>query len=117
MDHFLWGILCEKAMPLYVMKITSEKSKILIHHSMIPEEANSNMSSGLSVWDRLHKTMRLNIPQRDLTIGLPRYRESIGLAEALLMPLTSQNSQWILPGNGIPERTPAPGGKICDSTI
>lgn len=78
-----------------------------IHHSMIPEEANSNWSSGLSVWDRLHKTMRLNIPQSDIVIGLPAYRESIHLTEALVVPFAAQTPEWILPGDGIPARPPA----------
>lgn len=78
-----------------------------IHHSMIPEEANSNWSSGLSIWDRLHHTMRLNIPQTDITIGLPAYRESNRLSEALVMPFVSRKPEWILPDDGIPARTRA----------
>src|SRR2546430_3451059 len=29
-----------------------------IHHSLVPEELNSNWSSGLTIWDWLHNTLR-----------------------------------------------------------
>ncbi len=75
-----------------------------IHHSIVPEEANSNLSSGLSIWDRLHRTIRMDIPQSDVTIGLPAYRQSISLAETLTLPFVPQPAEWNLPGNGVPER-------------
>jgi sterol desaturase/sphingolipid hydroxylase (fatty acid hydroxylase superfamily) len=34
-----------------------------IHHSIVPEETDSNWSSGLTLWDWLHGTLRLNVPQ------------------------------------------------------
>jgi len=33
-----------------------------IHHSIASDEVNSNWSSGLSFWDRLHGTLRLDVP-------------------------------------------------------
>jgi len=42
-----------------------------IHHSIVPEETDSNWSSLLNVWDRLHGTLRLDVPQDAITIGLP----------------------------------------------
>jgi sterol desaturase/sphingolipid hydroxylase (fatty acid hydroxylase superfamily) len=74
-----------------------------IHHSVVPEEANSNWSSGLSVWDRIHGTMRLNIPQSQLTIGLPFQRHSLGLLKALELPVVLQE-EWTLPTGGTPDR-------------
>jgi sterol desaturase/sphingolipid hydroxylase (fatty acid hydroxylase superfamily) len=41
-----------------------------IHHSAAKAERDSNWSSGLSIWDRLHGTMRRDVPQSQLTIGL-----------------------------------------------
>jgi sterol desaturase/sphingolipid hydroxylase (fatty acid hydroxylase superfamily) len=76
-----------------------------IHHSMIPEETNSNFCSGLSIWDRLHGTMRLNISQHEITIGLPAYPNSIPVPEALAMPFLRRRFEWTLPDGGIPERT------------
>jgi sterol desaturase/sphingolipid hydroxylase (fatty acid hydroxylase superfamily) len=59
-----------------------------IHHSVLEEETNSNWSSGLTVWDRLHGTLRLDVPQDEVVIGVPAYRdpEEVGLAEVLGMP-------------------------------
>jgi sterol desaturase/sphingolipid hydroxylase (fatty acid hydroxylase superfamily) len=42
-----------------------------IHHSIARQETESNYSSGLTLWDRLHDTLRLNVPQREITIGIP----------------------------------------------
>src|SRR2546425_12475886 len=44
-----------------------------IHHSIVREETDSNWSSGLTVWDRLHGTLRLDVPQADVTIVVPAY--------------------------------------------
>src|SRR3546814_18324800 len=45
-----------------------------IHHSAVQEETDSNWSSGLTIWDRLHGTLRLDVPQDAITIGVPAYR-------------------------------------------
>ncbi len=42
-----------------------------IHHSIVPEEVNSNWSSGLTIWDWLHSTLRTEPPQAALTLGVP----------------------------------------------
>ncbi len=42
-----------------------------IHHSDVPVEMDSNWSSLLNVWDRLHGTLRLDVPQDTIRIGLP----------------------------------------------
>src|SRR5690242_13050343 len=46
-----------------------------IHHSVVHGETDSNWSSGLTVWDWLHGTLRLDVPQQEVTIGVPAYRE------------------------------------------
>ena len=77
-----------------------------IHHSIVREETDSNWSSGLTVWDRLHGTLRLNVPQDEITIGVPAYRraEEVGLAEVLKMPFAPQHSTWTLPAGVQPAR-------------
>ena len=50
-----------------------------IHHSIVQEETDSNWSSGLTIWDRLHGTLRLNVPQDDISIGVPAWREPIAV--------------------------------------
>lgn len=56
-----------------------------IHHSVVREERDSNYSSVLSAWDRLHGTLRLDVPQEDVTIGLPS-REDQRLLPMLARP-------------------------------
>lgn len=45
-----------------------------IHHSVTPEEVNSNWSSGFTVWDWLHGTLRTTVPQQALILGVPEHR-------------------------------------------
>jgi sterol desaturase/sphingolipid hydroxylase (fatty acid hydroxylase superfamily) len=70
-----------------------------IHHSAVKEETDSNWSSGLTLWDRLHGTLRLDVPQDEITIGVPAYRdpEEVGLAEILKMPFGEERPTWQLP--------------------
>ncbi|MGH9585234.1 MAG: sterol desaturase family protein [Bryobacteraceae bacterium] len=46
-----------------------------IHHSVAPEEVNSNWSSGLTIWDWLHGTLRTEVRQETIVIGLAGRRE------------------------------------------
>lgn len=75
-----------------------------IHHSMIPAETNSNWSSGLTVWDWLHGTLRLNVPQDEIVIGVPAYRspEDVTLGKSLELPFVPQRPWRLLPGDGEP---------------
>jgi len=41
-----------------------------IHHSIAPEQVNSNWSSGLTLWDWLHATLRTDVPQDEITLGV-----------------------------------------------
>jgi sterol desaturase/sphingolipid hydroxylase (fatty acid hydroxylase superfamily) len=75
-----------------------------IHHSIVPDETNSNWSSGLTLWDRLHGTLRLNVPQRDIAIGIPAYRDpnEVTLANMIGLPFVPQRPWRRLPGGGEP---------------
>jgi sterol desaturase/sphingolipid hydroxylase (fatty acid hydroxylase superfamily) len=81
-----------------------------IHHSIVRRETNSNWSSGLSLWDRIHGTLRLNVPQRELVIGVPALRsaDDVSLPRMLRLPFASRQPDWLLPGNGEPDRRVAP---------
>ena len=59
-----------------------------IHHSTVQEETNSNWSSGLTVWDWLHGTLRLDVAQDAIEIGVPAYRDpsEVGLTSMLALP-------------------------------
>jgi sterol desaturase/sphingolipid hydroxylase (fatty acid hydroxylase superfamily) len=70
-----------------------------IHHSAIEDETNSNWSSGLAIWDRLHGTYRLDVPQDEITIGVPAYRDrkELTLPQVLKMPFVARRDDWRLP--------------------
>ena len=77
-----------------------------IHHSIVRKDTDSNWSSGLTIWDRLHGTLRLNVPQDQITIGVPAYREveHVELLKIFAMPFGEQHPTWQLPDNGQPRR-------------
>jgi sterol desaturase/sphingolipid hydroxylase (fatty acid hydroxylase superfamily) len=64
-----------------------------IHHSIAAEEVNSNWSSGLAVWDRLHGTFRLDVPQEAITIGVPEFGSArdVALSKMLALPFVARN--------------------------
>ena len=81
-----------------------------IHHSTVRDETDSNWSSLLSLWDRLHGTFRLDVPQESITIGVPAYQdpEEVTLPRIILMPLRPTEGDWnascSLHGHGTPLR-------------
>lgn len=42
-----------------------------IHHSILERETNSNWSSGLTIWDWLHGTLHLDVPQNEKSLASP----------------------------------------------
>jgi sterol desaturase/sphingolipid hydroxylase (fatty acid hydroxylase superfamily) len=67
-----------------------------IHHSQVRDETNSNYSVVFSWWDRLHRTLGLNIPQSAIVIGVPAYSNPADnrLWNALLLPFQPQRDYW-----------------------
>ena len=63
-----------------------------IHHSQVVEEMDSNFTSGISLWDRLHGTFRSRPGQEAITIGVddPRAEADLALPESLAAPFLSQ---------------------------
>lgn len=61
-----------------------------IHHSMIKREADSNYSIIFSFWDRIHKTVRLNINQNKIITGVPSYADEkeLTIGNLLKIPFT-----------------------------
>jgi len=76
-----------------------------IHHSDVKAETDSNWSSGLTIWDYLHGTLRLDVPQSEITIGVPAYRDAreLALAEILKMPFGEERPAWQLQDRGVKE--------------
>lgn len=62
-----------------------------IHHSIIKNETDSNYSVIFSVWDRLHKTINLNIPQKEIITGVPAYSNAEELTVGYLLKLPFTN--------------------------
>jgi len=77
-----------------------------IHHSVVERETNSNWSSGLTVWDWLHGTLRLNTPQDEIVIGVPAFQRlfSVVLPKILVMPFRRQPAYWHYPDGTEPVR-------------
>jgi sterol desaturase/sphingolipid hydroxylase (fatty acid hydroxylase superfamily) len=75
-----------------------------IHHSIVPQETGSNFSSGLAVWDFLHGSIRMNVPQARITIGVPAIRRPLQARELLFLPLDRVPSVWQLPSGATPRR-------------
>jgi sterol desaturase/sphingolipid hydroxylase (fatty acid hydroxylase superfamily) len=67
-----------------------------IHHSQIHRENNSNFGTVFTWWDRLHRTLGLNIPQSEIVIGIPGYSrpEDNTVSSALAMPFRKQRDYW-----------------------
>lgn len=66
-----------------------------IHHSIIKKETDSNYSVIFSFWDRIHKTVRLNIHQDEIVTGVPSYADEkeLTIGTLLKLPFTSIR-QW-----------------------
>lgn len=79
-----------------------------VHHSIVKDETNSNWSSGLTVWDWLHGTLRLNVPQQEITIGVPAFQDpdAVVLPKVLAMPFGEVPEYWRLPDGRTPDPHP-----------
>lgn len=76
-----------------------------IHHSIVKKETDSNFSFIFNWWDRLHNTLKLNVEQRNITIGVPAYRNPDEQTVVRLpgMPFKKQRP-WQLPDGTTPHR-------------
>lgn len=67
-----------------------------IHHSQEPQEVTSNFGVVFVWWDYLHKSIRLDVPQERIVIGVPGYTEhgDNRPGSALLHPFRRQREYW-----------------------
>ena len=72
-----------------------------IHHSVVRHETDSNWSSLFSLWDFLHGTFRLDVPQTSIIIGVPRYQDprEVTLGRVLALPLERTGEDWVSGSN------------------
>jgi sterol desaturase/sphingolipid hydroxylase (fatty acid hydroxylase superfamily) len=86
-----------------------------IHHSIVQRETNSNWGTIFCWWDKLHRTLRRDIPQDAVTIGVAAYRDEheLTLVKLLALPFGKQR-EWRLPTGEMPERAPQPATKLAE---
>lgn len=68
-----------------------------LHHSVVQSETDSNWSSGLTIWDKIHGTFVPFDPPRQVTIGVPAYRNNTEtrLLKMLSLPFGTQRNAWL----------------------
>ena len=82
-----------------------------IHHSNYQDETNRNYGVVFPFWDHLHRTIKLNIPQRSITVGVAGYLKPSDnkLINLLGMPFKRQRDYWQIDHENHVSRTPIPG--------
>jgi len=87
-----------------------------IHHSIVQRETNSNWGTLFCWWDKLHGTLRRDISQDEITIGVPAYRDEhdLTVGRLWLLPFRRQRDYWRLPTGDRPERPPRPTHDLAE---
>jgi sterol desaturase/sphingolipid hydroxylase (fatty acid hydroxylase superfamily) len=87
-----------------------------IHHSIVQRETNSNWGTIFCWWDKLHRTLRRDILQDEITIGVPAYRNEneLTFGRLWLLPFQRQRDYWRLPTGDRPERAPRPTDELAE---
>ena len=64
-----------------------------IHHSIVSTQLQSNFSSGLAIWDRLHRTARFDRDPGDVTVGVVGHldAEDVTLPRILELPFSTRD--------------------------
>jgi sterol desaturase/sphingolipid hydroxylase (fatty acid hydroxylase superfamily) len=65
-----------------------------IHHSIDPAQLQTNFSSGLAIWDRIHGTFRFDSEPQDVIVGVLGHRdpEDARLGHVLKLPFVDRAS-------------------------
>ncbi|MBN1102124.1 MAG: sterol desaturase family protein [Deltaproteobacteria bacterium] len=79
-----------------------------VHHSVFPNETNSNFGFNLPWWDRLMGTYKAQ-PSRghlDMTIGLNQFRDPsrLGLGRLLVLPFVGKQGAYAMGRRGTPAK-------------
>ncbi len=84
-----------------------------IHHSIVQRETNSNWGTVFCWWDKLHRTLRRDIPQDAITTGVASYRDETELTfgKLFVLPFREQRT-WSLPDGTVPDREPKPAAEL-----
>jgi sterol desaturase/sphingolipid hydroxylase (fatty acid hydroxylase superfamily) len=86
-----------------------------IHHSIVQRETNSNWGTIFCWWDKLHRTLRRDVSQDALTIGVAAYRDEneLTLGQLFVLPFRKQR-EWRLPSGEEPDREPQPAERLAE---
>ena len=86
-----------------------------IHHSIVERETNSNWGTIFCWWDKFHRTLRRDISQDEITIGVAAYRseEELTVGRLWLLPFRKQRP-WQLPNGERPERAARPAKELAE---
>ena len=86
-----------------------------IHHSIVQRETNSNWGTIFCWWDKLHRTLRRDVPQDAITIGVAAYRDEheLTLGKLFALPFLQQRP-WRLPTGEEPEREPKAAEELAE---
>lgn len=84
-----------------------------IHHSIVERETDSNWGTIFCWWDKLHRSLRRDIRQDEITIGVAAFREEeeLTVGKLLALPFREQRP-WKLPTGEIPQREPKPAEEL-----
>jgi sterol desaturase/sphingolipid hydroxylase (fatty acid hydroxylase superfamily) len=87
-----------------------------VHHSAVGPETNSNYAVIFRWWDQMHRSLRLNIPQPDIVIGVPGYLRPTDnrFWDLLKLPLGPQRPYWRWPSGKAAWRRP---GAVADPRV
>jgi sterol desaturase/sphingolipid hydroxylase (fatty acid hydroxylase superfamily) len=84
-----------------------------IHHSIVERETDSNWGTIFCWWDKLHRSLRRDIPQAEITIGVAAFRdeEELTVGKLLSLPFREQRP-WRLPTGEVPDRAPRASSEL-----
>ena len=110
--HSNWRLPIEIERVLNLIIVTPRMHGI--HHSIIQRETNSNWGTIFCWWDKLHFTLRRDVPQDAITIGVAAYRDEheLTLGKLLVLPFGKQR-KWRLPNGEEPDRTPREANELA----
>jgi sterol desaturase/sphingolipid hydroxylase (fatty acid hydroxylase superfamily) len=73
-----------------------------VHHSIFPQETNTNFGFSLPWWDRLFGTYRAQPAKghEEMTIGLHQFRAPLSLPRLLLLPFVGKTGNYSIGRRG-----------------
>jgi sterol desaturase/sphingolipid hydroxylase (fatty acid hydroxylase superfamily) len=87
-----------------------------IHHSIVERETNSNWGTVFCWWDKVHGSLRRDVSQDAITIGVAAYRveRELSVGQLLILPFRKQRAYWQLPNGEHPDRPVQSSRKLVE---